>query len=59
MLTSAFHLAMHTVNLGEHIFGLGLHLHLGELAVRIVLAAEFLLDGIEHLQHASECMLRE
>ena len=28
-LTSAFNLAVHAVNLGEHIFGPGLHLQVG------------------------------
>ena len=58
-LTSAFDLAVHAVNLGEHVFRTGLHLQVGRLAVRVALNAEFLLDGSEHLQHVGEFMLRE
>ncbi len=58
-LTSAFDLVVHAVNLGEHVFGLGLHLSVGSLAVRVVLNAEFVLDGIKHVEDAGDCMLRE
>ena len=48
-LTSPFDLAVHPVNLSEHVFRPSLHLQVGQLAVRMVLNAEFVLDGIEHL----------
>ena len=57
--SSAFDLAVHTVNLCEHVFGPGLHLQVSQLAVRVVLNAQFILDGIEHVQHTSDLMLRE
>ena len=58
-LTSAFDLAVHPVNLSEHVFRPGLHLQIGSLAVRVVLNAQLLLDGIEHLQHTGDFMLRQ
>jgi hypothetical protein len=57
-LTSAFDLAMHAVNLSEHVFRSGLHFQVGQLTVCIVLNAEFLLDGIEHLQHSDTIIVK-
>ena len=34
-LTSAFDLAVHAVNLGEHVFGPGLHLQVGQ-SIRVI-----------------------
>src|SRR5882672_9364872 len=58
-LTSAFDLAMHAVNLSEDVFGLGLHFSVGHLAVRVVFDAQFVLDGIKHVEDAGDFMLRE
>src|SRR5262249_3521481 len=58
-LLSAFDLAVHAVNLREHVFGPGLSLQVGRLAVRVVLNAQFILNSIEHVEDAGDFMLRE